>query len=319
MGLPLRNEEGNSRSECDSEQAAGIRPFINGCGCDPGVFLRCVLLLCLLALCGCQAGLFGAVNLSREGGEWLAEEGIDFHPTLDLKLDVYRPAATRADAPIVLFYYGGSWRNGQRGWYRFVGNSFARLGAITVIADYRTYPEAPFPLFMDDAAAAVAWVDGNRERLGSSGPLLLAGHSAGAHIAALLATDPSHLRRRGLDPAQIDGVIGLAGPYDFLPIESRKVRQVFVDDAGAQAAQPVRHVSTAAPPFLLVHGLDDDLVWPQNSRSMTAALRAAGRPVELVLLPEMGHIELVFAIGQDDPAGLQLERLFANFLRQLSE
>lgn len=318
MGCTLRSEDRNSRSPRGREQDARARLFSNGLHrvVQRLATVRAALLFCVLALCGCQAGLFGAVNLAREGGTALAEQGIVFHPALDLKLDLYRPATDRADPPIVLFYYGGSWRNGRRDWYRFVGDSFARLGALTVIADYRTYPEAPFPLFMDDAAAAVAWVEANRARLGQ-GPLLLAGHSAGAHIAALLATDASYLGQYGVRSERIAGVIGLAGPYDFLPIESRKVREVFVDDAGALAAQPVRHVSAEAPPFLLVHGLDDDLVWPQNSRSMAARLVAAGRPAELVLLPQMGHVELLFAIGKDDADGQQLDRLFGAFLRQI--
>lgn len=271
-----------------------------------------------LVLGGCQASFFGAVNLARDGGDALVHEGIEFLPEHELRLDIYHPATPHETAPVVVFYYGGSWRNGERGWYRFVGDSFARLGAITVIADYRTFPEAPFPLFMDDAAAAVAWVQSHRAQVGSNGPLLLAGHSAGAHIAALLATDGRYLEARGVPAEQVRGVIGLAGPYDFLPIESRKVREVFVDDTGARAAQPVHFVSPATPPFLLIHGLEDDLVWPRNSQSMASRLEAVGQTSRLLLLPDMGHIELVFALGKDDAVGRQLDREITGFLDQLA-
>lgn len=276
-----------------------------------------VLIVLLLGLAGCQASYFGAVNLVRDGGAALAESGLSYGADPRQQLDLYRPAQAADHPPVLLFFYGGSWRNGERHWYRFVGDSLARLGVIAIIADYRTYPQAPFPLFMDDAAAAVAWVQQHRAKIGSEGPLLLAGHSAGAHIAALLATDQRYLQAAGADPAQIGGVIGLAGPYDFLPIRSPAVREVFVDEAGARAAQPVAHVSAASPPFLLIHGLADDTVWPRNSESLAARLRAFERPVQLHLLPEVGHVQLVFALGRDDALGQQLDRLIAQWIAAL--
>ncbi|MCB1633083.1 MAG: alpha/beta hydrolase [Xanthomonadales bacterium] len=267
-----------------------------------------------LWLSGCQAGFFGAVNLARDGGATLDQAGLIYAPTQQLRLDIYRPASAASDAPVLLFYYGGSWRNGQRQWYRFVGDAFARLGAITVIADYRTFPEAPFPVFMSDAAAAVAWVQGHRAQLRSDGPLILAGHSAGAHIAALLATDPSYLQAAGVDPGVLSGVIGLAGPYDFLPIRSREVREVFVDAAGAAAAQPVSHVSAASPPFLLIHGLADDTVWPRNSESLARSLREHGVAAEVQWLPAVTHVGLLFALGKDDALGMQLDQMITQWL-----
>lgn len=277
-----------------------------------------LLIAMLLCLVGCQASYFGAVNLIRDGGAALDQSGLSYGPDPRQQLDLYRPAQAAGNPPVLLFYYGGSWRNGKRQWYRFVGDSLARLGVITIIADYRTYPQAPFPLFMDDAAAAVAWVQQHRAQIGSEGPLLLAGHSAGAHIAALLATDQRYLRAAGVDPAQIGGVIGLAGPYDFLPIRSPSVREVFVDEAGARAAQPVDHVSATSPPFLLIHGLADDTVWPRNSESLAARLRAFERPVQLQLLPDVGHVELVFALGRDDALGQQLDSLIAQWIATLA-
>ena len=322
MSVPLYGEDKDIRSQCGRRQDLRVQPFsLDKAGFDRVPYGRslwlALLLVSVLGISGCQAGFFGAVNLTRGGGDTLAIRDIEFLPEHDLRLDIYRPEAPSADAPVVVFYYGGSWRNGSRSWYRFVGDSFARLGAVTVIADYRTFPDAPFPLFMDDAAAAVAWVQSHREQVGSTGPLLLAGHSAGAHIAALLATDRRYLETRGIAAEQVRGVIGLAGPYDFLPIESRKVREVFVDDAGARAAQPVRFVSPATPPFLMVHGLDDDLVWPRNSQSMAEHLTAVGQRAELLLLPDMGHIELIFALGKDNAVGRQLEQAIAGFLARM--
>lgn len=267
-----------------------------------------------LLLSGCQSSFFAAVNgiRSDRGTERMRAEVFD--TGADLRLDIYRPSEHATNAPVVIFYYGGSWRSGARAWYEFVGRALAAEGSIVVIPDYRKFPEVSFKQLMADAANAVAWVEGHRQLLGSTGPLYLAGHSAGAHVAALLTTDQRYLRQAGVRPASVSGLIGFAGPYNFLPIVDPKVVDVFVDTAGAFDAQPINHVDKLSAPALLIHGSDDSTVLPSNSASFAAALRQVGVAAQYHQIPDMGHAELIFEVGRDTKAGADIGRYVREFL-----
>lgn len=261
-----------------------------------------LLLLATGLLAACQPALFTGVNLVAPTATDQVTDGQVFAPGHGLALDLYLPEAGDAPPALVVFFYGGSWQQGERHWYAFVGQALARHGLAVAIPDYR---KAPFPAFMEDAAAAVAWLRGQGGRVGyDPDRIVLMGHSAGAHIAALLATDPQYLARHGLSPADLAGVIGLAGPYDFRPIRSRPLREVFGDDpARHRASQPIAHVDGSEPPFLLLHGRDDRLVEPGNSTRMAQRLRARGVPVDLHLVPDLGHAGLVLLLARPASAG----------------
>jgi acetyl esterase/lipase len=211
------------------------------------------------------------------------------------RLDVYAPLPSATPAPVVVFFYGGGWESGSKEMYRFVGAALAARGVMTVIPDYRLYPEVRFPAFMEDAAAAVAWAHDNATRLGGDPHrLFLMGHSAGGQIATLLALDGSYLRAAGLLPERtIRGVIGLAGPYDFLPLHSDTLKAILGSEAEQQRAQPINFVSTDAPPMLLLAARDDDTVDPGNTMRLAARLRTAGVSVEAELYPNVGHKTLI--------------------------
>jgi acetyl esterase/lipase len=215
------------------------------------------------------------------------------------KLDVYAPRPSAPPVPVVVFFYGGSWDSGSKNMYRFVGAALAARGVMTVIPDYRLYPEVHFPAFMNDAAAAVAWTRDNARRFGGDPRrLFLMGHSAGGQIATLLALDASYLRAEGLS-AQHDicGVIGLVGPYDFLPLHSATLEAIFGPENERPQSQPINFVSAQAPPMLLLAGRDDDTVDPDNTLRLAARLRAVGGIVEDKLYPGVGHITLIAAFS----------------------
>jgi acetyl esterase/lipase len=161
------------------------------------------------------------------------------------------------------------------------------------IPDYRVYPDVRFPAFVDDAARAVARV---LEREGRGRAVYLAGHSAGAHIAALLANDPRYLERAGVDAARIDGFVGLSGPYDFLPIESGYLLEVF-PEATRVESQPIRFAGSRSPATLLIHGADDGVVEPGNSERLAGRLEAAGVPVQLRIYDGAGHVAVAAALA----------------------
>ncbi|HET9032462.1 MAG TPA: alpha/beta hydrolase [Dokdonella sp.] len=255
------------------------------------------LLACSTALLisGCQTVAFSVLNTGH--GELPAAETVTFDQKLDLKLDVHRPKPESKKPPIAVFFYGGSWRSGNRGEYAFVGEALAAKGILAVIPDYRVFPQGRFPDFEYDAAHAVRWVFDHAAELGGDPQrIFLVGHSAGAHIAALLGTDKRYLESVNLAPADLAGVVGIAGPYDFLPLTDPDLVEVFGEEQDWPTSQPVNFVDGDEPPFLLIHGLGDRIVWPRNSRSLQSKLQEVDVPVELISYPGVGHFRIAAAI-----------------------
>ena len=242
-----------------------------------------------LVLCGCQQAYFRALNLGIGEGRT-----VEFDREHRLSLDIYRPAGVQLNAPVVVFFYGGSWRSGDRAYYRFVGQALARRGVLAIIPDYRKAPDHPFPDFMLDAASAVAWTRNNVAASGGDrSRIFLMGHSAGAQIAALLATDGRYLATHGLRPRDLAGVIGLAGPYDFLPLTEPAIKQALGPSIGWRNTQPINFVDGDEPPFLLLQGDVDKRVDPGNAPRFAERLRAHGVSVTLTIVPGVGHVAML--------------------------
>ncbi|MFL5255839.1 MAG: alpha/beta hydrolase, partial [Rhodopila sp.] len=195
------------------------------------------------------------------------------------RLDIYAPA--QPDAPVVVFLYGGGWTDGDRALYRFLGAALAAHGYLTVIPDYRVYPEIRFPAFIQDAAAAVAWTTANIARYGGDPRrIVLMGHSAGAQIAAMLTLDKQWLGAEGLDlDRDLIGMIGLSGPYDFLPLNDPQLKAIFAPAGELRLTQPIAFARGDAPPMFLATGASDDTVWPHNTLNLAAAVRKDGGQV----------------------------------------
>jgi len=251
-------------------------------------------LLVALPTAGCGPALLNA--LVPDGGYRL-ERDLAYGDLTRQRLDVYLPDGLAGPAPVVVFLYGGRWEAGDKSEFRFVGQALASRGFVAVIPDYRRYPEVRFPTFVEDGAAAVAWVQSNIAGLGGDPDLLhLAGHSAGAHIAALLALDHHYLADAGVERGAIASFVGLAGPYDFLPLDDPTLEEIFaVEDM--PATQPITFADRSAPPTLLLHGADEETVLPANSEHLAGALAAAGNRVELKIYPDLGHIGLLIALA----------------------
>ena len=215
------------------------------------------------------------------------------------KLDVYRPAGGAGNLPVLVFCYGGAWDSGDRGNYDFVGRGFAKLGYLTVIADYRLVPRTRFPGFIADLAAAIAWASAHAAEYGGDGSrVFLVGHSAGAYNVALAALDPRYLKAQGLEPSAIAAVATLAGPFDFLPLDDSSAIAAFGRWNDLPATQPVNFVSTQAPPFLLLTGDTDTTVYPRNSKRLAAELEQAGVHHRIIEYPGIGHAGIMLALSR---------------------
>ncbi|MCF5653913.1 alpha/beta hydrolase [Pseudomonas poae] len=215
-------------------------------------------------------------------------------------LDIYRPVPAISNAPVVVFFYGGTWSSGARDDYGFVGEALASRGIVVVIADYRLYPQVRYPAFLQDGAKAVAWTVQHGAEYGADPKrLYVMGHSSGAYNAAMLALDARWLKEEGLTPSIFKGWIGLAGPYDFLPIENPDVKPVFFFPDSPPDSQPINHVSAAAPPSLLIASNDDNLVNPtRNTGGLAERLRVAGVPVQTFYFSRTNHQTLVAALSK---------------------
>jgi acetyl esterase/lipase len=211
-------------------------------------------------------------------------------------LDIYRPK--NPTGPIVVFLYGGSWRMGDKSMYAFVALPLAARGAVVVVPDYRLYPEVDFPDFVVDNAVAVRWAFAHAAELGADpGSIFIVGHSAGAYNAAMLALDPHFLAQQTMSRDDLAGVVGLAGPYNFLPIVDPDIIPVFASVHDGPASQPISYVDGHNPPMLLAAGEDDTIVKPKNTSSLAARINQSGGPVEVKLYPDVGHIGLITAFA----------------------
>jgi acetyl esterase/lipase len=213
------------------------------------------------------------------------------------RLDVCRPRGAVA-APVVIFFYGGAWQSGYKELYRYVAKALARRGYVAVVPDYRIYPEVCYPDFLDDGALVVRWVKDNIARFGGDpDKLFLKGHSAGAHIAAMLSIDARWLGKVGLDPRRdIAGLIGIAGPYDLMPLRDEKLKVIF-GGVNRPETQPIFHVAPGAPPALLMTGGRDRLVEPGNSVRLAARLVAAGNAATVLTYRRVGHFIIIAAVA----------------------
>lgn len=249
------------------------------------------------ALFGCSGPEFLSLAVSRSG--ITVHENLAYGGDPRQKLDLYVPdkldGKQTGKARLLVFFYGGGWDSGGKDGYLFAIRPFLDAGYIVAVPDYRIYPEARFPDFVEDGAAALRWLNDNAGQYGAdTDRVYLAGHSAGAYNAMMLALDEHYLRNVGLDAKRIAAVVGLAGPYDF-STRTATLAPIF---AGApdSATQPVSFARPGAPAMLLATGDADTTVYPRNSQRLAERLKQAGDEVELKIYPGIGHVGLVTAM-----------------------
>jgi acetyl esterase/lipase len=216
------------------------------------------------------------------------------------QLDIYIPKhPSSVPMPVVVFFYGGSWDSGNKEDYLFAAEAFSSRGYLTVVPNYRVYPQVKFPELMHDPASAAKWVKTHIAGYGGDpNNIFLVGHSAGAHLLTMLALNSSYLNEVALKPSDFHGYIGLAGPYDFLPLKSARLKEIFGPENDQWKSQPIRYVDGSNPPLLLLVGLKDDIVWPRNTFNLAKEIRQQGGAVHTIEFPDYGHIDMVAKLAK---------------------
>jgi acetyl esterase/lipase len=253
--------------------------------------------LSIAAIVGACGGLaLTAANTPALFGEFERRADIPYGTRPRQRLDVYTPWYAK-DRPIIVFWYGGGFDHGKKSQYRFVGAALAKAGYVAVLPDYRLYPEVKFPAFVEDGAEALAWVVSHAAQIGGDPKrIYVSGHSAGAHLAAMLAYDRARLARVALPPDTVRGLIGLAGPYALTPNDAT-LHAIFDAPYTPADWRPAELVIAGAPPALLIHGDADDVVDVNHARTLAAALEAVGTQVTLRTYSNRGHRDPVAAFA----------------------
>lgn len=236
------------------------------------------------------------------------------------KLDIYLPKTTQKSdtlKKVIIFYYGGNWDSGERAEYKFAAEALVSLGYIVVVPDYRVYPDVLFPELMADPVSAAKWVKTNIKKYhGDANKVFLAGHSAGAHIVVMMAINPDYLAVKSLKPSDFAGVIGLAGPYDFLPLKSDRLKTIFGPAAEQWKSQPINFVDGKNPPLLLAVGMKDGTVWPRNSINLAKKINEKNGQVELVEFANYSHVEMVAKLAKPLRGNGELLKQIAAFIEK---
>ncbi|MFM8931291.1 MAG: alpha/beta hydrolase [Gemmataceae bacterium] len=289
-----------------------------------------VLLLALLALSPTEAKADTASSGLVYGGNYPVKvlDNIPYRtdPQADPqkhKLDLYLPRGPK-NVPVLFFIHGGSWSRGDRKTYALVGETFARNGIATVVISYRLSPGVKHPAHIEDVAKAFAWTKNNIARHGGRPDrIMVAGHSAGGHLASLLATDSKYLIAEKLSPRDIRAVISVSGVYTFVQPDTLEKLEHFIGLSMATVlgtnrqsyvdASPLRHVTGSEPPFLILHASNDYPTCEEKSRKFADRLTQNGVPTTCLEIPDRGHITIMLwlMLWETDPTTQTMLRFIA--------
>jgi acetyl esterase/lipase len=221
------------------------------------------------------------------------------------RLDIYLPKGHK-DFPVLFFVHGGGWVEGSKnqfGVYPVLARAFTRHGIAVVCPNYRLSPAVQHPEHIRDVARAFAWTHKNIGKYGGrTDEIFVGGHSAGGHLSALLATDETYLKERGLALSDIRGAMPVSGLFTI------PANQMFWVPFGRDAsvrrqASPIHHVHAGCPPFLIMLGENDlpacDL--PQ-AEAFCKALKKSGVPAQLLEVKRRNHLSILLnAVNDTDP------------------
>ncbi len=228
------------------------------------------------------------------------------------RLDLYVPKGKK-DVPVMMFVHGGGFTVGIKDQYAFVGQVFASYGIATAVISYRLAPKTTYPGNVQDTARAFAWLRAHvAEYGGKADRIFISGHSAGATLIAMLASDPAYLHDVGESLDHVAGVIPISGSFTqtgrsamfqgFPPAEPETVRN----------ASAISHVAGPHPPFLILYGDMDMPRTGEDAQAMAKALKAAGDSAEVHEIAGHAHMDMITGVTDPSDRGL---RYMLEFIR----
>lgn len=226
------------------------------------------------------------LNMATPSSTFSRTKGQAFGEGARDKLDIYRAKNPKADAPMLIFIHGGAWDRGSKTTYRFLAEGFTKSGYDIVVPNYRLYPKAIYPEFLEDNAKAVAFT---AEHFPGR-PIVLIGHSAGGYNVLMLALRDKFLAKFGVNLCEtIKGVVSLSAPVGVIPLEGHPLIDIFPDrHAGDDGI--LNSVGAPTPPFFLGHGEEDSIVNPINSTLLAEKVTARGGNAVVKIYPGLKHI-----------------------------
>jgi acetyl esterase/lipase len=216
------------------------------------------------------------------------------------KLDLYLPKGTK-DYPILFFIHGGAWTGGSRSGFDRIGRTFARNGVAFVSTGYRLSPQVKHPAHVQDVAKGFAWTVANIGKYGGNpDAIFVSGHSAGGHLAALLATDDDYLKAEKLSLKNIKGTIPISGVF----VVSPRMKNVFGDNEEVcKKASPQNHVREGLPPFLILYADNDLGNLGKQAETFAPALKEQKVEATLVKGKDRNHGSIMMKMAaEEDPA-----------------
>lgn len=264
-----------------------------------------LIVILLLVFARMRYGPFyyvGAYNLVPVPGIKV-EKDINFAEDERLKLDVYYSEEKSNDKkPVVIFVHGGSWKSNNKDQFRFIGKNLARRGYIAVLPNYRLVPEHRYPAQIKDIARAFKWTENNIDIYGGNKDnIILSGHSAGGHLAALMGYSDYWQNEFDISKEKIKSLVLLAGVYKF-PDDYEKGADVvkdFVPKEFWEEAQPVSHLDPSDPPTFIIQGLEDTTVSPEQADYLAKSLEKRGIRYKSILKEDLNHISLLFSFADN--------------------
>lgn len=288
--------------------------------------IKIAYILCFLLLIGGLLYHFAALKVfnflvPKDQGSELVASGVAYGADPDQTLYVFRPKQAQPNLPILIFVHGGSWQEGNAADYGFVSRAFAANGFLTFVVNYRKHPQHPFPSFVQDVATSLKWVHSNAVQYGGDAEkIFLVGHSAGAYDIALAVLDQRYLEEAGTTEKYIKGIATLAGPFDFLPLDSDITREVFGKISDLESTQPINFVRKDAPSFLILHGTADTTVYPKNAKSLLKHLTDVGASAKLIEYQGVSHVGILLDIAKplrsNAPVLDDVVKFFKDILKQ---
>lgn len=241
------------------------------------------------------------------------EKNISYGPLDRQKLDIYRTSTPRTAAPVIVFVHGGSWDSGSKDLYKFLAEGFTAEGFDVVVPNYRLYPEAVFPLMLEDTGKALAFA----AETFAGRNLVAIGHSAGAYNLLMTVMRPEfYPGGSSAICSRISGLVSLAGPTGIVSLKAEPYITIFPDRFTASDA-PMNNTAQPLPPVFFGHGLKDTTVYPQNSQHLAEKINARGGLAVVKTYEDLNHTDVVKVMSKYFDGGAPLKADVINFISGL--